>query len=58
LIKGAKGKRVSYLFNLEKDLSEKNNLIQAHPELVSQLSKRMLELDAEIEANKRPVWKK
>jgi arylsulfatase A-like enzyme len=58
LIKGAKGKRVSSLFNLEKDLSEKNNLIQAHPELVSQLSKRMLELDAEIEANKRPVWKK
>lgn len=58
LLKGAKGKKKTYLFNLEKDQSEKNNLAQTHPEVVSQLSKRMLELDAEIETGKRPVWKK
>ena len=56
--KGAKGEKRNYLFNLEKDLSEKNNLAQAHPEVVSHLSKRMLVLVAEIEAGKRPVWKK
>lgn len=58
LVKGAKGKKRHYLFHLDKDLSEKNNVAQAHPEVVSQLSKRMVELDAEIEDGKRPVWKK
>jgi len=58
LVKGAKGQKRNYLFHLDKDLSEKNNVAQAHPEVVSQLRKRMIELDAEIEDGKRPVWKK
>ena len=46
------------LFNLKEDISEKNNLAGANPEKVEALKARMKELDAEITANARPVWKK
>ena len=46
------------LFNLAKDISEKNNLAAKHPEKVNALRKRMAELDAEITAHARPVWRK
>lgn len=46
------------LFNLKEDISEKNNLAGANPEKVAALKARMEELDAEITASARPVWKK
>lgn len=46
------------LFNLREDISEKNDLASANPEKVAALKARMEELDAEITANTRPVWKK
>ena len=46
------------LFNLKEDISEKNDLARENPEKVEVLSARMKELDAEITANARPVWRK
>jgi len=46
------------LFNLKEDISEKNDLASENPEKVEVLSARMKELDAEITANARPVWRK
>jgi arylsulfatase A len=46
------------LFHLSKDLSETTNLAARHPEKVAALTARMNELDAEITANARPVWRK
>ena len=46
------------LYNLSNDIGEKNNVADKHPELVSQLTKRMKELDAEITNNARPVFGK
>ena len=46
------------LFNLKEDISEKNDLAGANPQKVQALTARMKELDAEITANARPVWKK
>jgi len=46
------------LFNLKEDISEKNDLAGANPDKVAALKARMEELDAEITANARPVWKK
>lgn len=46
------------LFNLDKDIGEKNNLARENPELVERLAHRMKELDATIEAEARPVWSK
>ncbi|EDM25444.1 arylsulfatase A [Lentisphaera araneosa HTCC2155] len=47
-----------YLFDLEADVAEQNNLADQNPELVAKLKTRMQELDAEITANARPVWVK
>ena len=47
-----------YLFDLEADVAEQNNLADQNPELVAKLKTRMEELDQEIEANARPVWRK
>ena len=44
------------LFNLDRDLGERENLAAEQPELVKQLKQRMAELDAEIEKNARPTW--
>ena len=46
------------LFNLATDLSEQQNLAVDHPDTVQKLKARMLELDAEIEANARQPWRK
>jgi arylsulfatase A-like enzyme len=46
------------LFNLANDIGETKNLAAENPELVERLTKRMKELDAAIEAEARPVWKK
>jgi arylsulfatase A-like enzyme len=46
------------LFDLVGDIGEKNNLAEEYPELVTTLDARMMELDAEIEQNARPVWLK
>lgn len=51
-------KKAPLLFNIAEDISESKNLAAAHPEKVSQLTARMKELDAEITANARPVWRK
>ena len=46
------------LFNLAADLSETTNLANKNPERVKALQARMKELDNEITANARPVWRK
>jgi arylsulfatase A-like enzyme len=46
------------LFNLATDLGEKTNLAGENPELVERLQKRMTELNAVIEAEARPAWRK
>lgn len=43
------------LYNLKNDISEKNNLIDQHPDIVAQLKKAMQDFDAEITKNARPV---
>ena len=48
-----KAKKSVELYDLKKDISEKHNLAKEMPEKVEALSKRMLELDAEISKNKR-----
>lgn len=46
------------LFDLAKDLGERDNLAAAHPEIVNRLRTRMEELDAEIAQNARATWVK
>lgn len=46
------------LFQITKDISESENLAEKHPEKVAELTARLNELDAEISANARPVWRK
>ena len=55
---GTIGKVPIMLFDLKADLGEKNNLAEAHPELVAKLGIRMKELDAEITKNQRQPWLK
>ena len=44
------------LYDLDADISESQNLADAHPEIVEKLIKRIAEYDAELKANSRPVW--
>ena len=55
-----KGKWVDemMLFDLASDLAESSNLSKEKPKVVSRLTSRMLELDAEIETNARSPWYK
>ncbi|BDS07497.1 arylsulfatase [Oceaniferula spumae] len=46
------------LFNLAKDVSESKDLAAKFPEKASTLAARMKQLDQEVSANARPVWKK
>jgi len=46
------------LFNLAKDIGEKQNLAEEKPEIVQRLRQRMTELDATIQAGARPTWRK
>lgn len=49
---------VVMLFDLESDMSEKNNLAAKNPELIMQLRSRLESLDAEITSNSRKPWLK
>jgi hypothetical protein len=44
------------LFNLANDVAESRNLSEEKQSIVSKLSARMLDLDAEIEKNARKPW--
>jgi len=43
------------LYNLDKDISEKKNVIKNHPEIVSSLLKAAQDFEKEISANIRPA---
>ena len=45
------------LYDLDADISEKNNLLDKHPEIVKRLSDIMDEFDRELKANARPPGK-
>jgi len=45
-----------FLFDLSKDVGEKNNLAEAKPDIVKKLRARMEALDAEIAENARQPW--
>ena len=44
------------LFNLSKDLGEKENIADKHPEKLASLLARMKKLDSEITENARPTF--
>ena len=60
LIKKKRGKAAGteevLLFDLKKDLGEKNNLASQKPKIVEKLKSRMLLVDNEITQNARPPW--
>ena len=58
LKKGEPLVEVYKLFDLSKDIGEKNDINEEHPNLVKTLLQRMEEIDAEIEKNARDPWKK
>ncbi len=43
------------LYNLKKDISEKNNLAKQYPNIVSRLSERMIVFDKKMKKNARPA---
>ena len=54
--KQAKPKRPQpELYDLNQDISEKNNLAAQHPEIVAKLTKMMKEFDEQLKANTRPA---
>ena len=53
-----KAKPKIMLFNLADDIGESKNLAAENTELVETLRQRMLELDANITTEARPIWKK
>ena len=60
LIKKKRGKASGtgevLLFDLKKDLGEKNNLASQKPKIVEKLKSRMLQVDSEITKNARLPW--
>ena len=48
----------TFLFNLAQDIGEQTNVFQQQPKIVAKLKARMTEIDQEITANARPVWRK
>ena len=50
-----KGMKAAELYNLEKDIGEKENLLEGNPEVAKQLLKRLITFEAELEANSRPT---
>lgn len=52
------GEAKPLLFNLSEDIGETRDLAADHPEKTKAMIARMRELDAEITANARPVWRK
>ena len=47
-----------FLFHLSEDIGEQNNLAEQEPDRVQKMHARMEELNKEITANARPVWRK
>ncbi len=47
-----------YLFDLSKDIGERNNVAAQYPEVASELRQRMEALDQEITENARAPWRK
>jgi arylsulfatase A-like enzyme len=47
-----------FLFNLKSDLGEQNNLVDQQTEKADAMKARMVEIDQEVTANARPVWRK
>lgn len=47
-----------FLFDLDKDVAEQNNVAEANPRIVEKLRARMEEVDAELAANARASWNK
>ncbi|HCQ33323.1 MAG TPA: arylsulfatase, partial [Verrucomicrobiales bacterium] len=45
-----------FLFDLEEDMGEQNNLAGQNSEIVEALQKRMAALDKEISSNARAPW--
>ncbi len=58
LKKGEPLVEVYKLFDLSKDIGEKNDISEDHPELMTTLLQRMELLDAGIEKNARACWTK
>ncbi|QTN31954.1 sulfatase [Akkermansiaceae bacterium] len=56
LLNPAGKKREPMLFNITKDMGEKKDLSATNKEIVGEMTTRMLELDKEIESNRRPAW--
>ena len=50
-------KKTTELYDLENDIGEKNNLANAHPQIVRGLTNRMEEFDRRLKANARPPGK-
>ena len=50
-------KTQTFLFNLADDIGEQSNLVDQKPDVVARLKSRMKEMDDEITANARPVWR-
>ena len=50
-------KKGTELYDLESDISEKNNLADEHPEIVKRLEDVMAEFDSRLKANARPAGK-
>ncbi|MEC9093223.1 MAG: sulfatase [Planctomycetota bacterium] len=46
----------TFLFDLNKDVGEQNNLAKQNPDIVKRLADRMKQLDSEITANARVAW--
>jgi hypothetical protein len=43
------------LYNLQDEPGEKNNLAKSRPEIVNRMAKMILEIEKELDKNKRPV---
>ncbi|HEC03735.1 MAG TPA: arylsulfatase, partial [Phycisphaerales bacterium] len=52
-----RSKKSVELYDLQTDISEKNNLAENHPDIVQRLTTTMQEFDAELKANSRPPGK-
>ncbi len=52
-----RNKKKTELYDLEADISEKNNLADEHPEIVKRLADMMEEFDSQLKANARPAGK-
>ena len=52
-----RAKKSTELYDLQADISEKNNLADKHPEIVRRLADTMEAFDSELKANARPAGK-